>query len=162
MSRVFPAVEYHERLKRLRSVMATRNLDVVIADESEMLHYFTGFAISENLYRAAVIPRDGPPIMIVRKLDEQPFLNVAWFKNRRTFADTDDPVEILADVLIEKSASNSRVGLDMNSYCMPVARFRQLVCAMLSVDSLPIVSMETKRILCPQTCFKTHGNWLPR
>ena len=70
MSRVFPAVEYHERLNRLRSVMATRNLDVVIADESEMLHYFTGFAISENLYRAAVIPQDGPPIMIIRKLDE--------------------------------------------------------------------------------------------
>ena len=56
--------------------------------------------------------------MIVRKLDEQPFLNAAWFKNRRTFVDTDDPVEILADVLIEKSASNGRVGLDMNSYCM--------------------------------------------
>ena len=51
MSRVFPTVEYHKRLNRLRSVMATRNLDVVIADESEMLHYFTGFAISENLYR---------------------------------------------------------------------------------------------------------------
>ena len=94
MSRVFPAVEYHERLKRLRSVMATRNLDVVIADESEMLHYFTGFAISENLYRAAVIPRDGLPVMIVRKLDEQPFLNAAWFRNRRAFADTDDPIEI--------------------------------------------------------------------
>ena len=101
MSRVFPTVEYHKRLNRLRSVMATRNLDVVIADESEMLHYFTGFAISENLYRAAVIPRDGPPIMIVRKLDEQPVLNAAWFTNRRTFVDTDDPVEILADVLIE-------------------------------------------------------------
>ena len=138
MSKVFPAEEYHERLSRLRSVMATRNLDVVIADESEMLHYFTGFAISENLYRAAVIPRDGPPIMIVRKLDEQPFLNAAWFKNRRTFVDTDDPVEILADVLIEKSASNGRVGLDMNSYCMPVARFRQLVCAMPNADFVDI------------------------
>ncbi len=130
MSKVFPIEEYDERLRRLRFEMAARNLDAVIADESEMLHYFTGFAISENLYRAAVIPRDGTPIMIVRKLDEQPFLNAAWFENRRAFIDTDDPIEILADVLAELSASNGRVGLDMNSYCMPVARFRQLTRAM--------------------------------
>jgi len=134
VSKVFPIEEYDERLRRLRFEMAARNLDAVIADESEMLHYFTGFAISENLYRAAVIPRDGTPIMIVRKLDEQPFLNAAWFENRRAFIDTDDPIEILADVLAELSASNGRVGLDMNSYCMPVARFRQLTRAMPNAD----------------------------
>lgn len=126
MSKVFPIEEYEERLRRLRTIMSARDLNAVIADESEMLHYFTGFAISENLYRAAVIPRDGNPIMIVRKLDEQPFLNAAWFENRRTFVDTDDSIEILADVLCELGVANGRVGLDMNSYCMPVARFRKL------------------------------------
>lgn len=126
MKKVFPIEEYDERLERLRSIMAARNLDAVIADESEMLHYFTGFAISENLYRAAVIPRDGTPIMIVRKLDEQPFLNAAWFENRRAFVDTDNPIEILGEVLHEIGATNGRIGLDMNSYCMPAARFRLL------------------------------------
>lgn len=134
MSKVFPDEEYDERLERLRSVMATRALDAVIVDESEMLHYFTGFAISENIYRAAIIPREGTPVMIVRKLDEQPFLNAAWFENRRAFVDIDDPIEILADVLAEVGASKGRVGLDMNSYCMPVARFRQLESAMPNVD----------------------------
>lgn len=126
MSKVFPIEEYQERLKRLRATMAARDLDAVIADESEMLHYFTGFAISENLYRAAVIPREGNPTMIVRKLDEQPFLNAAWFENRRAFVDTDNPVEILGEVLRESVAAGGRVGLDMNSYCMPVTRFCHL------------------------------------
>ena len=134
MNKVFPIEEYEERLRRLRLVMTTRDLDAVIADESEMLHYFTGFAISENLYRAAVIPRDGTPIMIVRKLDEQPFLNAAWFENRHAFVDTDNPIEILGEVLGEMGAANGRVGLDMNSYCMPVARFCQLEGVMPNVD----------------------------
>lgn len=134
MSKLFPVEEYDERLKRLRSVMASRSLNAVIVDESEMLHYFTGFAISENIYRAAVIPMSGTPVMIVRKLDEQPFLNAAWFDNRRAFIDIDDPIEILGDVLGEMGAESGRIGLDMNSYCMPVARFSRLKQVMPGAD----------------------------
>ena len=53
---LFPKAEYDERLSRLHAFMDERNVTVVIADEAEMLHYFTGFAISENLYRAVVDP----------------------------------------------------------------------------------------------------------
>ena len=74
---LFPQEEYEERLARLRAFMADRDVAMVIADEAEMLHYFTGYAVSENLYRAAVVPTDGEPIMVVRMLDEQPFLNAA-------------------------------------------------------------------------------------
>ena len=55
----FPREEYEERLGRLRRVMAERRLDAVIVDTCEMLNYFTGFAVSENRYRAAVVrPRE--------------------------------------------------------------------------------------------------------
>ena len=121
---LFPENEYAERLRRLRAIMAERDVEMVIADEAEMLHYFTGFAISENIYRAVVIPMQGTPTMIVRRLDEQPFLNVAWFDNRRAFHDLEDPVTIIADVI--KSGGAKRIGLDMNSYCMPAKRFNHL------------------------------------
>ena len=121
---LFPEKEYTERLGRLRALMAERDIGAVIVDEAEMLHYFTGFAISENLYRAAVIPHDGTPTMIVRRLDEQPFLNASWFDNRRTFEDLDDPVALMAEVIEEAGAG--RIGLDMNSYCMTAKRFCHL------------------------------------
>lgn len=122
MSHLFPRGEYEARLRRLRALMAERELEAVILDECEMLHYFTGFAISENLYRAAVVPLDGDPTMVVRLLDEQPFLRAAWFESRRTFIDTEDPVAMVAEVV----GGVRRVGLDMNSYCMPVKRFEHL------------------------------------
>ena len=121
---LFPEKEYAERLRRLRAIMAERDVEMVIADEAEMLHYFTGFAISENIYRAVVIPMQGTPAMVVRRLDEQPFLNVGWFDNRRAFHDLEDPVAIIADVI--KSGGAKRIGLDMNSYCMPAKRFNHL------------------------------------
>ena len=123
---LFPQAEYEERLGRLRTLMAARDVAVVIADEAEMLHYFTGFAISENLYRAVVITPEGAPTMIVRLLDEQPFLKAAWFDNRRTFDDLEDPVAVTAQVIEAAGAAAGRIGLDMNSYCMPVKRFRHL------------------------------------
>ena len=128
----FPKEEYAERLGRLRTVMAERGIDNVIADEAEMLHYFTGFAISENLYRAAVIPVQGTPTMVVRRLDEQPFLNAAWFDARRAFDDTEDPVAVVAEVI--EAADGRSVGLDMNSYCMPAKRFGLLQDALPGVD----------------------------
>ncbi len=121
---LFPETEYTERLGRLRAVMAERGIDTVIADEAEMLHYFTGFTISENLYRAVVIPAEGMPTMVVRKLDEQPFLDAAWFDQRRAFHDIEDSVQVTADVI--KTEGARTVGLDMNSYCMPAKRFLHL------------------------------------
>jgi Xaa-Pro dipeptidase len=123
---IFPQDEYNERLERLRADMADRDVAIVIADEAEMLHYFTGFAISENLYRAVVIPHDGTPTMIVRILDEQPFLKAAWFDNRRAFDDLEDPVAVMVEVIENLVGAEARIGLDMNSYCMPVKRFRHL------------------------------------
>jgi Xaa-Pro dipeptidase len=123
---LFPQAEYEERLGRLRALMAERDVTVVIADEAEMLHYFTGFAISENLYRAVVIALNGAPTMIVRLLDEQPFLKAAWFHNRRTFDDLEDPVVVTAQVIEAAGSAAGRIGLDMNSYCMPAKRFQHL------------------------------------
>ena len=123
---LFPKTEYEERLSRLYAVMDERNVAVVIADEAEMLHYFTGFAISENLYRAVLIPRNGPLLMIVRTLDEQVFLKLAWFDNRRAFDDVEDPVAFMAEAIADRGCADARIGLDMNSYCMPAKRFDQL------------------------------------
>lgn len=123
---LFPTVEYAGRLSRLRAEMDARGVAAMIIDECEMMHYVSGFAISENLYRAVLVPRDGEPLMVVRSLDEAPFLAASWFTRRRAFLDTEDPVAVLAEVIGEAGLAAAPIGLDMNSYSMPVKRFRHL------------------------------------
>jgi len=48
----------------------------------------------------------------------------AWLDNRHAFHDLEDPVALVAEVI--KSNAGKRIGLDMNSYCMPAKRFDHL------------------------------------
>jgi Xaa-Pro dipeptidase len=123
---LFPIDEYEARVKRVRERMAARNLDVLIIDQSEFLAYLTGFLISENMYRACLLPRDGEPIMILRTVDLGPFAESSWLSRSVAFADWEDPIRVLADTIRSLGCAKGRVGLDEDSYCMPLSRFKHL------------------------------------
>ncbi|MFK4723820.1 hypothetical protein ABIE89_004920 [Bradyrhizobium niftali] len=55
------------------------------------LAYVTGCLISENMYRACLLPRDGEPIMILRAVDLGPFTESSWLSRCVAFADWEDP-----------------------------------------------------------------------
>jgi Xaa-Pro dipeptidase len=126
MAMLFPIDEYEARVKRVREQMAARDIDVLIIDQSEFLAYVTGFLISENMYRACLLPRDGEPIMILRAVDLGPFSESSWLSRSVAFADWEDPVKVLADTIRSLGCANGRVGLDEDSYCMPLSRFKHL------------------------------------
>ena len=121
---LFPIDEYDARVKRVREHMAARHLDVLIIDQSEFLAYLTGFLISENMYRACLLPRDGDPVMILRAVDLGPFTESSWLSRSVAFADWEDPIKVLADTVRSLGCANGRVGLDEDSYCMPLSRFK--------------------------------------
>jgi Xaa-Pro dipeptidase len=123
---LFPIDEYEARMARVREQMAARELDVLIIDQTEFLAYLTGFSISENMYRACLLPRDGEPVMILRAVDLGPFTESSWLTRSVAFADWEDPIRLLADTMRHLGCANGRVGLDEDSYCMPLRRFKQL------------------------------------
>ena len=123
---LFPIDEYQARMARARQHMAARDIDVLIIDQSELLAYLTGFLISENMYRACVLPRVGEPIMILRAVDLGPFAESSWVTETVAFSDWEDPVEVLADTIARLGYARARVGIDEDSYCMPMRRFKQL------------------------------------
>ncbi|MBR0786759.1 M24 family metallopeptidase [Bradyrhizobium iriomotense] len=131
---LFPIDEYDARVKRVREQMAARDLDVLIIDQSEFLAYLTGFLISENMYRACLLPRDGEPIMILRAVDLGPFSESSWLQRSVAFADWEDPVKVLADTIRGLGCATGRVGLDEDSYCMPLSRFKHLSAQLLDAQ----------------------------
>jgi Xaa-Pro dipeptidase len=122
----FGEAEYRLRLQKAREHMIERGVVALIVDECELLHWFTGYAVTENRYRAAVIPRDGDPFMVLRHLDVGPFQAAAWFADHRGFDDTEDPVETLVEEIRCRTLADGPIGLDLNSYCMPAKRFLAL------------------------------------
>ncbi|MCK1604785.1 aminopeptidase P family protein [Bradyrhizobium sp. 166] len=128
---LFPKDEYEARVARVRQHMAARNMDLLIIDQSEFLVYLTGFPISENMYRACLLPCVGAPIMILRAVDLGPFNESSWVTESVAFADWEDPIQVLAETIGRLGYAGARVGIDEESYCMPLRRFKQLAAQLI-------------------------------
>ncbi|AYD04803.1 Xaa-Pro peptidase family protein [Neorhizobium sp. NCHU2750] len=123
---IFTLEEYKTRLERVRADMAARNIDLLIVDQSEFLIHLTGFSISENMYRACLVPLAGEPVMVLRAVDLGPFLDSSWITQSVAFADWEDPIEAVASTITRLGFGDRSIGVDEESYCMPIRRFRQL------------------------------------
>ncbi|WP_438390453.1 M24 family metallopeptidase [Caballeronia sp. DA-9] len=127
---LFSLDEYHQRLERVRTAMRERQVDVLIVDQTDFLFYLSGFGISENMYRACVVPLEGEPVFMLRSMDELPFLETTWLSEYVGFSDWEDPLAVLATLLERKGWENQRIGFDGDSYCMTVNRFARLKAAL--------------------------------
>ncbi|QRM33075.1 Xaa-Pro peptidase family protein [Microvirga sp. VF16] len=123
---IFEKSEYSARLDNVRAAMRAREIDLLIVDQSEFLIYLTGFSISENMYRACLVPLNGEPVMVLRAVDLGPFEDSSWLDQAVAFADWEHPVAVMAKTIHDMGFAARRVGIDEESYCMPLKRFRQL------------------------------------
>jgi Xaa-Pro aminopeptidase len=120
----FPAQEFAERLARLRAAMRAFAVDVMLLDDCEALAYFTGYETTLNRYRACIVPSEGPPTMVLRQLDADPFRAQAWFDRCEAFADHEDPVEKVAAEL--RMLGAAAIGFDSRSHALSVDAYERL------------------------------------
>lgn len=123
---LFPLEEFRARLAAVRAQMATRGVDLLIVDETEILHYLTGYTISQNVWRCCLVPLQGEPVMVLRQLDVSPFLERSWLRRYCGYVDWLDSVEIVSGLIRDEGWSGGTIGFDPDSYCMSVGRFEHL------------------------------------
>ncbi|MFC3395149.1 M24 family metallopeptidase [Brenneria rubrifaciens] len=124
--RLFAPEEYQQRVGMIRSHMQANHIELLIVDQTEFLFYLTGFAISENMYRACLLTLQDDPVMIFRAMDEHTFLENSWVTDTVTFSDWQDPVDVLVDTITERGWDRLNIGMDFDSYNLTVKRFNRL------------------------------------
>ena len=72
--RPFTETEYADRLRRVRRVMAERQLDGMLISSPENIYYLTGLNyLGYFAYQLLVVPLDGKPALVTRAMAlEQP------------------------------------------------------------------------------------------
>jgi Xaa-Pro aminopeptidase len=120
----FETAEFKARVARIQTRMRDRGADVLIADTSETIAYYCGYDSSATMYRALVIPAAGEPVMILRELDETPYLELSWLSEYVIFRDWDDPIVITANYLHGQGYATRTIAVDLQSYVLTVARFQ--------------------------------------
>lgn len=123
----FSVAEYRRRLHLVQEVMFRKGLDYVILDEPEMMAWLAGYSVSENCWRACVVPRSGDPFLLVRSLDYPPARERSWLNDYLVFSDWEDPLELLAAELGKRGLPLDRIGADFQSNSFTVHRHQWLV-----------------------------------
>ncbi len=116
MSLLFPREEFAGRVARARSAMADAGAELLLVDHAECLAWLTGFTVSETMYRAAFLPRDGEPWFVLRELDAGPCRDACWFVDIVGFPDGAEPHAVMADEIRRRGLGNARIGADHLSY----------------------------------------------
>lgn len=123
---LFDPEEYAGRMARLRERMKAAGVEAALFDEIESLTWLTGYGNSENRWRCVVVPLEGEPFIVIRALDATPCRQRTWIEDVFTFRDWEDPFLTLQSALDRRRLSRARIGLDFNSYGMPLARFARM------------------------------------
>src|SRR5262245_32290303 len=91
----FTLDEYQERLAHVRRLMAERGIDVLLLTTPENIYYVSGYQTTGYyIYQALVLPRDGAPQFVVRKLEMTNVQGISWLKDGFAVEDTEDPLDV--------------------------------------------------------------------
>src|SRR5439155_23918010 len=123
---VFSRAEYEGRLRAVRQEMAARRIDVLLVDETEHLAYLAGWHASGSRYHGCLLPSDGDPVMVFRRLDEPAFLERSWLRDRVCFPDTEDPVEAVVRTITARGWAAARLGVETDSHYLTVPTYESL------------------------------------
>ncbi|MQF69227.1 aminopeptidase P family protein [SAR202 cluster bacterium AD-804-J14_MRT_500m] len=126
---VFTVSEFQRRLENVRKTMAERGIDAALIHQPEHLYYLTGFpgpGAGYGINQVCVIPIDGEPITVIRRMEEQAFLRSSWAKERACWNDGESTTETLRRVLHEMNLETKQLGLEYDSWALTPARLHKI------------------------------------
>jgi len=128
----FSTEEYRARLDGVRAAMRQAGLGALIVDEIEAMTYFSGYGVSDTLWRTLVVPLEQAPFLMVRSLDAAPARTRTWLEVM-VYRDWNDPIDALVAEMARRGLASGRIGLDFDSPSMPVGRFNRLAAKLIGV-----------------------------
>jgi Xaa-Pro aminopeptidase len=136
--------DIRDRIARLTAEMADRNLDAVLLDDCEAMHYFIGYDISMTLYRACVIRRDGTGFVVLRALDVLPLQEKTWVKDVVGYPDWVPADEAIAEAVKARGLGKARIGIDLASQALTNQMFAALKRGLSDVEFVDIDNLPWK------------------
>lgn len=126
MTCLFERAEMEARVAALQARMARQGIDLALFDEMEAMFWLSGYANSENRFRACLVPVSGEPFFVIRALDAAALRDRTWLSDIVTYRDWDDAIAVLANAITARGFAAATIGTDHYSYGMPLARFARL------------------------------------
>ena len=112
-----PASEYPQRVERLRSLMAEKEMQAVLLGTGNNLRYFSGYPFAlPHIPRPffALLPLDGDPVFFSHAGHKAEAQRYSWISDVREYTELSRvPVELLREALAEKQLLGRTVGMEL-------------------------------------------------
>ncbi|MDP6787273.1 MAG: Xaa-Pro peptidase family protein [Rhodospirillales bacterium] len=109
----FTLDEYAARLSACRDAMGRAKIDILLVSSPENINYLTGYYnIGNAMYQALLVPLDGDPRFVLRKLFFEGIGGVSWITTGVAVADTESMLEATLSEIAAMGAASARIGYD--------------------------------------------------
>lgn len=126
----FSVDEFQSRVERVRKRMAEHDLDALLVNTPENICYLSGYQTSGYYYlQTLIVSHQEDPILVNRWYEQRNIDAFSWLDREthsRAFVDQDDPIDTVAQVLSELNLEVSRIGVDTQSFFLPIDAYRHL------------------------------------
>jgi len=123
----FTQEEYGRRLKKVRSIMEKKCIELLMVRDPVNIHYLTGSnTLGLSNYEIFFIPLEGDPMLLVRFLERQIALVTSWIKDVRTWEDHKNPYTVTRDIMVEKGWLDKKVAFKKSNKYMSVKDYSLL------------------------------------
>lgn len=126
----FTVEEYRKRVDRLRERMTSRGIDALIVNTPENICYLSGYHSSGYYYlQTLIVTHSRDPMLVLRHYEQRNIDAFSWLDREADgieFVDTEKPVEKVAAVLVDLGLANATIGIDRQSFFLPVGVFQDL------------------------------------
>lgn len=120
----FSEAEYHRRLAAVRAAMERQGLDAFISFSPENINWLTGHDTPAYHYlQASVVTHDRPPVNLIRGIDASNTLARTWSRLAVRYADHQEPMDVLADLLHDLAGPAARIGAESDGFFVSPRRF---------------------------------------
>lgn len=137
----FTLDEYSERLRKVRARMERAGLDVLLVYWPENIYYLTGYdSLGYFSYQAFVLPQDGEPFSVVRRLERQNVIDGTWLSECEVYQDGEDPVARTIAALEARGLLGKRIGAEIDGYFLSPVSYKKIAAAVDLLDGSQIVN----------------------
>jgi Xaa-Pro aminopeptidase len=126
LARNLPDEIFLNRINELQEYLHDSGHAAALIDQSETLYYYTGYDLSEILYRCLLVPMNGTPVVLVRKADSGAYAENSVIEDCRGYRDWEDGMVALAEIVAEKVPSGERIAADFHSFVLTPRRLERL------------------------------------
>lgn len=125
----FSRREYDQRLANVRRKMAERGLGAFLTHTPENMYYLTGYQTAGYYtYQTLIVPEDqqSEPLLVIRVPERTNVLARSWLQNMATYEDTQDPVQVTYQAMVDAGLTHGAIGVEKDSWFLSVKGYEKL------------------------------------